>query len=65
MDDQIPEGMHLECEHGGAMAWGVHYPSPGRDVREATNGSAPGYVLVPDDGHVWPAAPGDVEVEAP
>jgi len=36
----------LECMHPGAVAWGAHYPSPGRDVRHATNGSAPGYIWV-------------------
>lgn len=36
-------GESLECPHGGAVAWGKHYPAPGRDVRKATNGSAPGY----------------------
>lgn len=45
----LPPGTHLEAEHGGASAWGNHYPAPGRDHRDAKNGSAPGYVAVPDE----------------
>jgi hypothetical protein len=45
----LPPGTHLEAEHGGALAWGEHYPAPGRDHRDAKNGSAPGYVAVPDE----------------
>jgi hypothetical protein len=33
----------LDCKYPGAAAWGRTYPPPGRDVRDATNGSAPGY----------------------
>jgi hypothetical protein len=45
----LPSGTHLECQYPGAVAWGVHYPAPGRDHREAINGSAPGYVIVSDE----------------
>lgn len=38
----------LDCKYPGATAWGKNYqdPSGGRDCQNATNGSAPGYVLV-------------------
>lgn len=34
----------FDCKYPGAVAFGKHYPSPGRDVTNAKNGSAPGYV---------------------
>lgn len=39
----------LDCKYAGAVAWGKRYPDTSGGRENATNGSAPGYVLVPED----------------